>query len=97
MERLSLVDFANVDGIKRLEDAIDFADPIRDVNTEGVEPMYTVQEDQVLRLREDVPEPDATRTEILSNAAVVDEDFFVAPPGNIPLEIKENKYKDDGA
>ena len=57
--------------------------------------MYSVLEDKVeaLRLRPDVPEPDATRAQVLKNAALVDEDYFVAPPGNIPLEIKENKYK----
>ena len=58
LERLSLVDFSNVEGIRRLEDAIDFADPIRQVDTEGVEPMYSVLEDKVeaLRLREDTPD-----------------------------------------
>ena len=58
LERLSLVDFSNVEGIRRLEDAIDFADPIRQVDTEGVEPMYSILEDKVeaLRLREDTPD-----------------------------------------
>ena len=58
LERLSLVDFSNIEGIRRLEDAIDFADPIRQVDTEGVEPMYSVLEDKVeaLRLREDTPD-----------------------------------------
>ena len=52
------MDFSNVEGIRRLEDAIDFADPIRHVDTEGVEPMYSVLEDKVeaLRLREDTPD-----------------------------------------
>ena len=52
------MDFSNVEGIRRLEDAIDFADPIRQVDTEGVEPMYSVLEDKVeaLRLREDTPD-----------------------------------------
>ena len=53
-----MVDFSNIEGIRRLEDAIDFADPIRLVDTEGVEPMYSVLEDKVeaLRLREDTPD-----------------------------------------
>ena len=46
------MDFANEEGIRRLEDAIDFADPIRDVETKGVEPMYTVLEDKVEALRQ---------------------------------------------
>ena len=33
------------------------------------------------------------RKEILANAAVVEEDYFVAPPGNIPLKVDaEEKY-----
>ena len=52
------MDFSNVEGIRRLEDAIDFADPIRQVDTDGVEPMYSILEDKVeaLRLREDTPD-----------------------------------------
>ena len=50
LERLSLVDFANVEGIRRLEEAIEFAQPIKEVNTEGVEPMYTVLDDATLFL-----------------------------------------------
>ncbi len=45
LERLALVDFGNEAGIERLEAAIRFADQIRLVDTEGVPPMYTVQED----------------------------------------------------
>ena len=47
---MSLVDFANVEGIRRLEEAIEFAQPIKEVNTEGVEPMYTVLDDATLFL-----------------------------------------------
>ena len=50
LERLSLVDFANVEGIRRLEEAIEFAQPIKEVNTEGIEPMYTVLDDATLFL-----------------------------------------------
>ena len=50
LERLSLVDFTNVEGIKRLEEAIEFAEPLREINTENVEPMFTVQDDATLRL-----------------------------------------------
>ena len=50
LERLSLVDFTNVEGIKRLEEAIEFAQPLREINTENVEPMFTVQDDATLRL-----------------------------------------------
>lgn len=45
LERLSLVDFGNEAGIQRLEAAIRFADQLRLVNAEGVEPMDSVLED----------------------------------------------------
>ena len=33
------------------------------------------------------------RREVLANASVVEEDYFVAPPGNIPLKVDaEDKY-----
>ena len=34
------------------------------------------------------------RREVLANAAVVEEDYFVAPPGNIPFKVDaaEDKY-----
>ena len=50
LEWLSLVDFTNVEGIKRLEEAIEFAQPLREITTENVEPMFTVQDDATLRL-----------------------------------------------
>ncbi len=50
LEKLSLVDFANAEGVKRLEEAIAFAEPLKEVDTTGVEPLYSVLEDQALRL-----------------------------------------------
>ena len=91
LERLSLVDFANVEGVKRLEEAIEFAQPIKEVKTEGVEPMYTVLDDATLRLAEDEPEV-CSRQDILSNAAKTEEDYFVAPPGNIPLKQDSKRF-----
>ena len=92
LERLSLVDFANLEGVKRLEEAIEFAQPLKEVDVEGVEPMYTVLEKETLRLREDEVTEGNTRKEILANAVKTEEDYFVAPPGNIPLEVEGNKY-----
>eukprot|EP00095_Tigriopus_kingsejongensis_P012549 snap_masked-scaffold821_size92673-processed-gene-0.5 protein:Tk12549 transcript:snap_masked-scaffold821_size92673-processed-gene-0.5-mRNA-1 annotation:"gatc_brafl ame: full" len=93
LERLSLVNFSNEEAIKRLEEAIHFAQPLEDVNTDGVAPMYTVLEEETLRLRPDLVKQENTREDILKNASVVEEDFFVAPPGNIPLEVSEEKFK----
>ena len=91
LERLSLVDFTNVEGIKRLEEAIEFAQPLREINTENIEPMYTVQDNATLRLAEDIPEP-TSKEEILSNAKLTEEGYFVAPPGNIPLKQDPKRY-----
>ena len=91
LERLSLVDFANIEGIKRLEEAIEFAQPLKEVKTEGVEPMFTVLDDATLRLAEDQPEL-CSRQDILVNAAKTEEDYFVAPPGNIALKQDPKRF-----
>ncbi|XP_076262953.1 glutamyl-tRNA(Gln) amidotransferase subunit C, mitochondrial [Rhynchophorus ferrugineus] len=90
LERLSLVDCANKQGIATLEAAIEFADQIHQVDTVGVEPLITVLEDFHLILREDQVVQDCTKVETLSNASITEEDYFVAPPGNIPLEPRED-------
>ena len=92
LERLSLVDFANVKGVRRLEEAIEFAQPLREVNTDVVEPMFTVLDDATLYLAEDEIGKPCSRSDILSNAKFVEEDYFVAPPGNIPLKQDPNRY-----
>ncbi|XP_073169272.1 glutamyl-tRNA(Gln) amidotransferase subunit C, mitochondrial isoform X3 [Lepidochelys kempii] len=46
LERLALVDFRDWEGVQRLEKAIQFADQLHAVNTEGVEPMDSVLEDR---------------------------------------------------
>ena len=91
LERLSLVDFANDEGIRRLEEAIEFAQPLKEVPTDNVEPMYTVLDDATLRLGEDIPEK-TSRKDILANAKVTKEDYFVAPPGNIALKQDSKRF-----
>lgn len=95
LERLSLVDCANKQGIQILEDAIEFADQILQVNTTGVEPLITVLEDRPLKTREDIVTEGNIRDDILSNAGLVEEDYLVAPPGNIPIEDRENLLYED--
>lgn len=96
LERLSLVNFANADGLRRLEEAIEFAQPLKEVNTANIEPMYTVLDDQTLRLAEDDPNAEingnCSRKEILRNAQLTEEDYFVAPPGNIPLKQDPKRF-----
>jgi len=92
LERVSLVDFANVEGIERLEAAITLADVIRTVDTAGVEPMYSVLENQTLFLRDDVAEEPNSRREMIKLATVSEEDYFVSPQGNVPLDQTAQKY-----
>ncbi|KAF6081224.1 glutamyl-tRNA amidotransferase subunit C [Phyllostomus discolor] len=46
LERLALVDFGSQEAVARLETAIAFADRLREVDTDGVEPMESVLEDR---------------------------------------------------
>ncbi|KAM6111904.1 glutamyl-tRNA(Gln) amidotransferase subunit C, mitochondrial [Pterocles gutturalis] len=91
LERLALVDFRDAEGVQRLQEAIQFADQLHEVNTDGVEPMDSVLEDRCLYLREDdVTEGNCTK-ELLKNAKEKVEEYFVAPPGNIPLPKLEER------
>ena len=89
LERISLVDFANVRGIERLEEAIDLAQAVVEVDTRGVEPLYSILEEETLHLRQDVPEPPNNRRELLKMASVTEEEYFVAPQGNVPLSTQK--------
>ena len=93
LERISLVDFANVAGIKRLEEAVKLAEVVRRVDTTGVEPLYSILEEESLRLREDVAEPPNNRNDLMKLATCSEEDYFVSPQGNVPLSY-QNKYSD---
>ncbi|XP_048467333.1 glutamyl-tRNA(Gln) amidotransferase subunit C, mitochondrial [Rhincodon typus] len=91
LERLALVDFRNQEGIERLADAIQFANQLHAVDTEGVEPMDSVLEDRPLYLRADKVTEGYCAEAILSNVKQVVEGYLVAPPGNIPLPKKEER------
>ncbi|NXT74144.1 GATC amidotransferase, partial [Zapornia atra] len=91
LEHLALGDFRDAEGVERLQEAIRFADQLHEVNTDGVEPMDSVLEDRCLYLREDdVTEGNCTN-ELLKNAREKVEEYFVAPPGNIPLPKLEER------
>ncbi|XP_047529544.1 glutamyl-tRNA(Gln) amidotransferase subunit C, mitochondrial [Vanessa atalanta] len=85
IERLSLVKCDTDEGVKVLEDSIAFADKILHINTDNIEPLYTVLENQNLHLREDKITQGNCQADILKNAVLKEEEYFVAPPGNIPL------------
>lgn len=76
-----------------LEDSIEFASKILDIDTTNVQPLYTVLEDQPLRLREDAITDGNIQADILRNAHVTEEEYFVAPPGNIPLDQSDNSSR----
>lgn len=94
LERLSLVDLDSKEAHKTLEDSIEFASRILNINTDGVEPLYTVLELHKLNLREDVVTDGNIQQDVLVNARLTEEEYFVAPPGNIPLEQDSNEKKD---
>lgn len=93
LEKVSLVEFGNEKGIYIVEEAIRFADQIRLINTDGVEPLASVLEERSLPLREDIVSDGNCRDEVLQNAKFIEEDYFIAPPGNIPLETKDYDLK----
>ncbi|XP_061458378.1 glutamyl-tRNA(Gln) amidotransferase subunit C, mitochondrial [Rhineura floridana] len=91
LERLALVDFRNWEDVERLEKAIEFTEKLHTVNTDGVEPMDSVLEDRCLYLREDNITEGNCAEELLKNAKHAVEEYFVAPPGNIPLPKLEDR------
>lgn len=96
LERLSLVEFNNKAGVERLRSAIEYANQLHVVDTEGVESMYSVLEERELLLNNDVVSEGGCRKEILQNASKTEEDYFVAPPGNIPLKQSKTLFKKEG-
>lgn len=86
LERLSLVDLDSEQALATLKSSIQFADKIAHIDTSNVKPLYTVLENQQLQLRNDEVTEGDSRVELLRIAQVTDEDYYVSPPGNIPLE-----------
>lgn len=93
LEKLSLVDFANREGLLRLQASISMADRLSLVNTDGVEPLYSVLEDRSIALGEDEVLVGNISDDILGCAKETLEDYFVVPPGNIDY-IPEEEYYD---
>ncbi|XP_015249820.1 PREDICTED: glutamyl-tRNA(Gln) amidotransferase subunit C, mitochondrial [Cyprinodon variegatus] len=91
LERLALVDFRTKQGLECLEKAIRFADQLHVVDTSGVEPMDSVLEDRALYLRDDTVTEGDCAEELLKLSKNTVEEYFVAPPGNIPLPKREER------
>lgn len=88
IERLSLVKFSSEVGIRRLADAVRFADQLKAVDTTGVQPLYSVQENRSLPLRSDVYTETNCQEQLLATAAKLEEEYFVAPLGNVPISVR---------
>ncbi|XP_044052859.1 glutamyl-tRNA(Gln) amidotransferase subunit C, mitochondrial [Siniperca chuatsi] len=91
LERLALVDFRTKQGVACLEKAVRFVDQLHVVDTSGVEPMDSVLEDRALNLRDDAVVEGDCAEELLQLSRNTVEEYFVAPPGNIPLPKREER------
>ncbi|XP_011696876.1 PREDICTED: glutamyl-tRNA(Gln) amidotransferase subunit C, mitochondrial [Wasmannia auropunctata] len=80
LERLALVGFEYEQSKRVLEEAVAFAERLRAARVdETVRPMCSTLENDCIRLRDDVVRQDVDRREVLRNAAVLEEEYFVAP------------------
>ncbi|XP_059162301.1 glutamyl-tRNA(Gln) amidotransferase subunit C, mitochondrial-like isoform X1 [Physella acuta] len=88
LERISLVEFSNEEGYICLQNAIKSANTLYLKNTDGVEPLENVLENKELWLRDDIVTENNPPSIILKNASKTEEQYFVAPPGNIPMKSR---------
>ncbi|XP_013098891.1 glutamyl-tRNA(Gln) amidotransferase subunit C, mitochondrial [Stomoxys calcitrans] len=93
LERLSLVDIDGDEAQKTVEKSVQFAEKITNINTSNIQPLYMVLYEQPLRLRKDEISEGNCREDILQNASVTDEDYFISPPGNIPLNQENSSQQ----
>lgn len=80
IEQLSLLNVDDDYGFSVLKAAIIFTENLRNtkINKE-IEPMYSPFETESMLLRNDNIEHNISRKEILMNAAITEEEYFVAP------------------
>uniref|UniRef100_A0A0N5ATL0 Glutamyl-tRNA(Gln) amidotransferase subunit C, mitochondrial n=1 Tax=Syphacia muris TaxID=451379 RepID=A0A0N5ATL0_9BILA len=86
LERMSLVRFSNEEAVAHLRMAVRYANQLMQLDIENVKPLETVLEDLECPLRDDIADETLDRNDVLSNAEVTFEGYFVTPPGNIPLQ-----------
>lgn len=82
IEKLALVGFEYRQSKRVLEEAVAFAERLRTARIdETVRPMYSTLENDCIHLRDDVAarRGDVDRRQISKNAAVLEEEYFVAP------------------
>lgn len=87
LDRMSLVDPA-IATVDELRAAIKYADKLADVDVDGVEPMYSVLENDHIScpMRADVVDRDCDVDALKRNAPEMLEDFLVAPSPAFALE-----------
>lgn len=80
IEQLSLVNIDGADSFTVLKAAIVFTEHLRNTKIDKeIEPMYSPFEKEFILLRDDNVENNTSRKEILMNAAVIEEEYFIAP------------------
>lgn len=80
------------EALKVLEDSIAFASKILHIDTTNVEPLYHVHSEQYLQLRDDVETEGNIADQLLKNAPLTEEEYFVSPPGNVELDAEEKNF-----
>jgi len=83
LETVSHVGFSKQCGFEVLSASVKFADRITSIDTSKVPPLITVLENWDIGLRKDISSDKITRREIMRNALVVEEDYFVAPTNQV--------------
>lgn len=78
LARLELSDEKIEEFTGQLGDILDYMDKLGELDTEGVEPMFTPVE-QVSVMRDDKARKDYSREDVLSNAPETDGQFFIVP------------------
>ena len=84
LERLSLVNFSDPEGVRRVGEAVRLAAKVVAADTDCVAPLHSTLELEALPLRPDAavtPQGEA----VVEVAAVTEEGYYVAPQGNVPL------------
>ncbi|XP_061403136.1 glutamyl-tRNA(Gln) amidotransferase subunit C, mitochondrial [Lethenteron reissneri] len=86
LEHQGLVAFGSREASRRLADAVSFAQRLQDVDTHAVSAMVSgAHRGRSLWLRSDEVTEGGHVDEVMANARHTEDDYFVAPPGNIPL------------
>jgi len=90
LERMSLI-YKNDKTVGRFQDTVMAAQLMREVDVNGVEPMYTVLEGRTVKVREDVIEK-TDKKHVLEPSVRTVEDYFLLPPSNVTIDDVAKKH-----